>query len=332
MIKKEKEKEKEKEREWATGSLSHSGSHWNRLSMRRRPLQLQLLASAATDVSSPSSSSTMSSRPPVLSPLLTLSIYLQLSSFASFFSNFLFWLQYRGGRGQWRRGFSDRPYTGGRAQVQTQTQTQSQGQSQFVSGDSHFRSVRDANLGFRQGDSGGRFSNQTAFRPRPRPPPPNPYNNQTQRFRPFDPNQSVRPPHHFRPKPLDYRNWELAAQPPPPNSGNRFCGLFSFLSFFLIRLHTLALLNCNFAERFIVVSYNILADYLANSHRSKLYYHIPRHMLDWEWRKKNILFELGLWSADILCLQVNHSATSHTYTNMFVCLCACVLTSSHIIS
>ncbi|KAF3965709.1 hypothetical protein CMV_010118 [Castanea mollissima] len=214
--------------------------------MRRRPLQLQLqlLASAATDVSSSSSSSTtMSSRPP-----------------------------YRGGRSQGRRGFSDRPYTGGRAQ--TQTQTQSQGQAQFVSGDSHFRSVRDANLGFRQGGSGGRFSNQTAFRPRPRPPPPNPYNNQTQRFRPFDPNQTVRPPHHFRPKPLDYRNWELAAQPPPPNS-----------------------------ERFIVVSYNILADYLANSHRSKLYYHIPRYMLDWEWRKKNILFELGLWSADIMCLQ-----------------------------
>ncbi|KAM4074815.1 hypothetical protein ACB094_10G122300 [Castanea mollissima] len=26
-------------------------------------------------------------------------------------------------------------------------------------------------------------------------------------------------------------------------------------------------------------------------------------MLDWEWRKKNILFELGLWSADIMCLQ-----------------------------
>ncbi|KAL4603740.1 hypothetical protein ACB092_10G145200 [Castanea dentata] len=217
--------------------------------MRRRPLQLQLqlLASAATDVSSSSSSTTMSSRPP-----------------------------YRGGRSQGRRGFSDRPYTGGRAQLQTQTQTQTQtqGQAQFVSGDSHFRSVRDANLGFRQGGSGGRFSNQTAFRPRPRPPPPNPYNNQTQRFRPFDPNQTVRPPHHFRPKPLDYRNWELAALPPPPNS-----------------------------ERFIVVSYNILADYLANSHRSKLYYHIPRYMLDWEWRKKNILFELGLWSADIMCLQ-----------------------------
>lgn len=147
-----------------------------------------------------------------------------------------------------------------------------------MSGDSHFWSVRDANLGFRQGDS-GRFSNQTGFRPpynnqSQRHRHPQPYNNQSQQFRPFDPNQSVRPPHHFRPKPLDYRNWEYSTQAPPPN-----------------------------CERFIVLSYNILADYLANSHRSKLYFHIPRHMLEWEWRKKNILFELGLWSADIMCFQ-----------------------------
>lgn len=26
-------------------------------------------------------------------------------------------------------------------------------------------------------------------------------------------------------------------------------------------------------------------------------------MLEWEWRKRNIIFELGLWSADILCFQ-----------------------------
>ncbi|GMP94675.1 hypothetical protein CsSME_00044043 [Camellia sinensis var. sinensis] len=56
-------------------------------------------------------------------------------------------------------------------------------------------------------------------------------------------------------------------------------------------------------ERFTVLSYNILADYLAINHRSKLYFHIPRHMLEWEWRKRNIIFELGLWSADILCFQ-----------------------------
>lgn len=54
----------------------------------------------------------------------------------------------------------------------------------------------------------------------------------------------------------------------------------------------------------MVLSYNILADYLANNHRSKLYFHIPPYMLDWEWRKHNIMFELRLWSADILCFQV----------------------------
>lgn len=58
------------------------------------------------------------------------------------------------------------------------------------------------------------------------------------------------------------------------------------------------------AERFTVLSYNILADYLAIDHQRKLYYHIPQHILDWEWRKRSILSELGWWSADILCFQV----------------------------
>lgn len=65
-----------------------------------------------------------------------------------------------------------------------------------------------------------------------------------------------------------------------------------------------ALCVLDLTEKFTVLSYNILADYLANDHRGKLYYHIPRHMLDWQWRKKNLVFELGLWSADIMCFQV----------------------------
>ncbi|KAK9682608.1 hypothetical protein RND81_10G085300 [Saponaria officinalis] len=76
-----------------------------------------------------------------------------------------------------------------------------------------------------------------------------------------------------RQKPADFRTWEFAKQPPPPNS-----------------------------ERFVVLSYNILADYLANGHRN-LYFHIPRQFMSWEWRKSNILFELKLWSPDIMCLQ-----------------------------
>ncbi|KAB1204555.1 hypothetical protein CJ030_MR8G021793 [Morella rubra] len=200
---------------------------------------------------------------------------------------------YRGGR---RRGFSDGPYTDGRGQG-----------VHIVTGDSHFRSVRDANLGLRRGDSGS-FADHTGFRPpplNPRAPPytqnaqfrqsprpsrniqsqryrqPPPYNNsnvnQSQQFRqhpPFDQNQAFRPPQQVRQKPLDYRNWEYGTQSPRPLS-----------------------------ERFIVLSYNILADYLAINHRSKLYFHIPQFMLDWEWRKRNILFELGLWSADVMCFQ-----------------------------
>ncbi|KAJ1284265.1 hypothetical protein BS78_03G191900 [Paspalum vaginatum] len=56
------------------------------------------------------------------------------------------------------------------------------------------------------------------------------------------------------------------------------------------------------AERFKVLSYNILADYLAQEHRV-LYVGIPPFMLDWNWRKNKLLFEFGLWSPDILCLQ-----------------------------
>ncbi|KAK6119482.1 hypothetical protein DH2020_046777 [Rehmannia glutinosa] len=56
-------------------------------------------------------------------------------------------------------------------------------------------------------------------------------------------------------------------------------------------------------KRFTVLSYNILADYLATDHWQKLYFHIPGYIMDWNWRRRNISFELGLWSADILCFQ-----------------------------
>ncbi|CAK9176317.1 unnamed protein product [Ilex paraguariensis] len=237
--------------------------------MKRASPPLQFLAAAASS----DATSTMSSRPP----------------------------QCRGGRTQWRRGFADRPSGDGRG-------------NQYVTGDSHFRSVRDANRGFRPVETEN-FSNHGSFRSQPRPhsfnprarpfhprphfyppPPPLPFNSDPRppfdpNFPPFNPNQPFRPPpppsyrnQQFRPqqqyrpqpsKPLDYRNWEHAKPGPPPH----------------------------FCDRFTVLSYNILADYLAINHRSKLYFHIPRHILDWEWRKRNILFELGLWSADILCFQ-----------------------------
>ncbi|KAJ4749536.1 DNAse I-like superfamily protein [Rhynchospora pubera] len=55
-------------------------------------------------------------------------------------------------------------------------------------------------------------------------------------------------------------------------------------------------------ERFRLLSYNILADYLAVQH-SKLYSHVPLHMLSWQWRMNKLLFEFQLWSPDVLCLQ-----------------------------
>ncbi|RDY04488.1 Carbon catabolite repressor protein 4-like 6, partial [Mucuna pruriens] len=249
------------------------------------------------------------------------------------------------GRG---RGFSGRPYSGGRGQ--------------FISGDAHLQSVRDANLGLRKGESGS-FANQTphhqnsSYNPRPRPPPP-PHHHRPQfhpsplqfrssppqfrssppqfrssppqfqpsppHFRPSSPQFRPSPPHfrpspqqfrlspqHFGPppqqfrppppsehqpafrppppfRPPDYRDWELALTPPPPPH----CG----------NLLTFMLCDCYF-ERFKVLSYNILADYLALDHRSNLYFHIPPYILDWQWRKRRIIFELGLWSTDIMCLQ-----------------------------
>nr|KYP72445.1 Carbon catabolite repressor protein 4 isogeny 6 [Cajanus cajan] len=185
------------------------------------------------------------------------------------------------GRG---RGFSGRPYSGGRGP--------------FVTGDEHLRSVRDANLGLRRGER-GTFPNQTPhhhnppYNPRHHPPPP-PHHHRPQfphppppQFRPpqpqFRPQQFRPPPQQFRPhfrppsqfRPSDYRDWELALTPPPPPN----------------------------SERFKVLSYNILADYLALDHRNQLYFHIPKYILDWQWRKRSIIFELGLWSADIMCLQ-----------------------------
>ncbi|XP_019189938.1 PREDICTED: carbon catabolite repressor protein 4 homolog 6 isoform X2 [Ipomoea nil] len=213
-----------------------------------------------------------------------------------------------GRRGRGRRSYSDHPSGGGRGDQQ-------------VSGDSHFRSVQDTNRGFRPSYSrGGNFPNSRSqprpYSPRPpppsfthhppyysahppppnlysnqqfhRPPPPSFYNQQLNRplpppgWPPFDQNQQFRPPrppHEFRPRPqppkaLNFRVWEHAKPEPPPHY-----------------------------DRFTVLSYNILADCHAIDHWRRLYFHIPRHILDWEWRKRSIIFELGLWSADILCLQ-----------------------------
>ncbi|KAI3882393.1 hypothetical protein MKW92_040286 [Papaver armeniacum] len=204
----------------------------------------------------------------------------------------------------------------------------SENQESLLTEDSNLRTVEAANNGFRQGN-GRNFQNQRYRQPppqqqpfpRPSPqyrhqqPTPPPYHRQQQQNRPMHYRQPIPPPfygqqqlnrpHHYRQqqsippphygqqqpnRPLhyrqqrpftppgtkqwDYRKWELAVSQPPPQ-----------------------------CERFVVLSYNILANYLALDHRRELYFHIPFYVLDWERRKRNILFELGLWSADIMCLQ-----------------------------
>ncbi|XP_047058287.1 carbon catabolite repressor protein 4 homolog 6-like isoform X2 [Lolium rigidum] len=56
------------------------------------------------------------------------------------------------------------------------------------------------------------------------------------------------------------------------------------------------------AERFKVMSYNILADYLAQDHHD-LYEGIPPCFMDWNWRKNKIGLEIRWWLPDILCFQ-----------------------------
>ncbi|CAJ1972107.1 unnamed protein product [Sphenostylis stenocarpa] len=156
------------------------------------------------------------------------------------------------------------------------------------------------------------------------PPPPQFPQHPPLQFRQNPPPEyrpAFRRPKHLRERPPDYRDWELVLTPPPPPHGNLTLVLCDGDLGFYLRIKKTnqnaikeqfqmsSLVNgscfaCNFTtERFKVLSYNILADYLALDHRNKLYFHIPPYILDWHRRKRSILFELGLWSADILCLQ-----------------------------
>ncbi|XP_068649140.1 carbon catabolite repressor protein 4 homolog 6 [Aristolochia californica] len=91
---------------------------------------------------------------------------------------------------------------------------------------------------------------------------------------PFGSRGQQRPLFRPPPRPDDFRSWVFTPSQPPPHW-----------------------------ERFVVLSYNILADYLARDHRPRLYFHIPSYILDWEWRKRRIMIELGLWAPDIMCFQ-----------------------------
>lgn len=57
------------------------------------------------------------------------------------------------------------------------------------------------------------------------------------------------------------------------------------------------------ADKFTVVSYNILGDRNAFKH-GDLYRNVPLIYLKWERRKRAICQELIGWDPDIICLQV----------------------------
>ncbi|KAK4388922.1 Carbon catabolite repressor protein 46 [Sesamum angolense] len=173
---------------------------------------------------------------------------------------------FRGVRPHGRRSYSERPFR--------------PASGEFVSGDSHFRAVQDANRGFRPSYNAvppppqyvtgqqlygpGSQSYRPASPVSQQPPGPRPYGHPRHvgpafgNYQQFRPQQTAKQFRQRAPKPLDYRDWEYAKPEPP-----RHC------------------------ERFTVLSYNILADYLATDHWEKLYFHIPRYIMDWNWRKKN---------------------------------------------
>lgn len=179
-----------------------------------------------------------------------------------FLSCFILWLylQYRGGR-TYQRGFSDKLPAG---------------INQFVSGDTHFQSVRDANRGRGRIDhqNQSQFTSRFEYRPPQSkananananvPPlrnypnqafrPPAFYNNQ-QQFGPqfqspqqqqqFQQNQHPRNPQqqHFQQnqqtrnqKLLNYRNWEFAKKRPSPNCGIYCLFLYGLFCFWYCSL------------------------------------------------------------------------------------------------
>ncbi|CAM6088164.1 unnamed protein product [Calypogeia fissa] len=56
-------------------------------------------------------------------------------------------------------------------------------------------------------------------------------------------------------------------------------------------------------EKFVIASYNILADKNAFEHYNEMYYHIPNWLMNWDRRRATLVEELGRFSPDVMCLQ-----------------------------
>lgn len=195
--------------------------------------------------------------------------------------------------------------------------------AELVSGDSHHSAVRAANESLRRGS--GVPGAPPLYRQGPHPHQPQysygygygygqtPQPGQPYGFVPYNyghpqQQQPLPPgPHYSYGPPSPYVHQRPQSQPygrAPVGSGFRpgTRQLTPRLADYRRRWRFAQQLPPHQAERFKILSYNILADYLAKEHRF-LYDGIPSFILDWNWRKNKLLFEFGLWKPDILCLQ-----------------------------
>ncbi|KAL6614938.1 hypothetical protein ACP70R_037208 [Stipagrostis hirtigluma subsp. patula] len=196
---------------------------------------------------------------------------------------------------------------------------------ELVSGDYHHRAVRAANDSLRRG--GGRGPPPPYMQHGPRQPP---HRQQTPHQPPYGQQGPHQPPYgqqgHYQAQygygygqpqqpfpvygrvPYDYGH----PQPQPLPLPQYGYGVPNPYGHGHLQLHWRSPAGAGFrpaalpvtprAERFKVLSYNILADYLAQEHQF-LYERIPQFILHWNWRKDKLVYEFGLWSPDILCLQ-----------------------------
>ncbi|KAG8051385.1 hypothetical protein GUJ93_ZPchr0001g31068 [Zizania palustris] len=193
--------------------------------------------------------------------------------------------------------------------------------AEIVSGDSHHSAVRAANDSLRRG-GGGVCAPPSPYNYGPPLPPPYgygygsqqlpdprygavPYNYGLLQQLPPGPQYGYGTPNPYsQGHPQPYWRAPTNAGFPPPNGGFRPGApqqpprLAEYRRRWRFAQHR----PPRQAEKFKVLSYNILADYLAQEHRF-LYGHIPSFILDWNWRKDKLMFEFGLWSPDIMCLQ-----------------------------
>ncbi|KAF7029771.1 hypothetical protein CFC21_041443 [Triticum aestivum] len=198
--------------------------------------------------------------------------------------------------------------------------------AELVSGDSHLSTVPSANDSLRRGGVPRAPPPQYRHGPQFQPPPygygygqpqPQPQPQvQPYGFVPYNyshPPQTPFPgPQYGYGTPNQYGHWHpqpYSVVPPnggflPRNAGFRPAApqLHPSLAQYKREWRSVQKLPPRHTERFKVLSYNILADYLAQEHQD-LYRDIPSFIMDWNWRKNRIGLEISWWRPDIICFQ-----------------------------